>query len=384
MRTPDFRTGKRLLLAALPALIALLATASPAAAADEFPCGSQVSVSGYPEPVQVCPLIPPLVTGEGIPLYRAPVSNPPSAPTPGHAGALYGTDNKYFVCQQQFPSATYFHPGGWNNNWWAYTRTASGFWGWVPEVFFKGGANGEPDFGLRSCPPPAKPQPQPEPPTPPPPPLPPGPCARTPASEAAKISVSFANHRRVSTIPFENRPMAKGRIVSEDGTPLDGAELCVGVQGGGKGKLEVVGSVTADADGRFQFQLGRGITRRVWFVHRDDSGAALGSLLVRVRAPLSLGASHTTLRNGQAVKLSGRLQIAPRGGLLVEMQSLRGKTWQTFATTRTKRSGRFSYRYRFTRTFSPQTYQLRARIEKQPGSAFATGASKPVTINVHG
>jgi 5-hydroxyisourate hydrolase-like protein (transthyretin family) len=385
VRTSDLGTRKRLLLAALPIVITLLVTASPAAAVDDSPCGAQVSVSGYPEPVQVCPLTPPLVTGEGVPLYRTPVPNPAGATPPGPAGALYGTTPKYFVCQQQFPSATFHHPGGWFNNWWGYTRTASGLWGWVPEVFFQGGDNGEPDFGLRSCPPPAPPKPPPpSPPPPPPPPPPPGPCERTPASSGAKIRVAFPNHRRVSTISFERRPLVKGRIVSGDGAPLGGAQLCVGVQKDGSEQLKPVASVSADADGRFEFRLGRGITRRVWFVHRDDSGAAVGSLMVRVRAPLGLGASSTKLHNGQAVKLSGRLRVAPRAGLLVEMQSLRGNSWQTFATTRTKRNGSFSYRYRFTRTFSFQTYKLRARMKKQPGSPFATGASKPVSVQVRG
>lgn len=386
MRAPDVRTGVRLLVAALPIVIALLASAAPAAEADLYPCGSQVSVPWSAEPVQPCPLTSPTGANEGFPLYQEPVANPAGATPPNPADWIYGTTNKYFVCHQQFPNATFYHPAtGWFNSWWAYTRSAAGVWGWVSEVFFKGGSNDESDYGLRACPPPAGPPPsEPPPPPPPPAPAPPGPCVRKPDSQAEKIRVSFANHRRVTTVPFQRRPLVKGTIVSGDGAPLGDAELCVGIQPGGSGKVKAVASVSSDAHGRFHFRLGRGVSRRVWFVHRSGSGAATGSLLVRVRAPVSLGASRTKLRNGQAVRLSGRLQVAPRGGLLVEMQALRGHRWQTFATTKTKRSGRFGYRYRFTRTYGLQTYKLRARLAKQPGSPFATGASKPVAVSVRG
>lgn len=375
----------RLLLAALPVVAALLATPPSAAAGDQYPCGSQVSVSWSTEPVQPCPLTSPTGANEGFPVYPQPVANPSGAAPPAPAGWLYGATNQYFVCQRQFPGAVFYHPtAGWFNYWWALTRATSGLWGWVPEVFFTGGSNDESDYGLRSCPPPAAPPP-PEPVAPPPPPpTPPGACSPTPVSPAEKIHVAFTNHPRVTAVPFDSRPLIKGTIVSRGGAPLGDTELCVGIQQGGAGKVKAIGSVRSNNDGRFRFRLGHGVSRRVWFVHRDGVGAAVGSLLVRVRAPVALGASPDRLRNGQTVRLSGSLLAAPRAGLLVEMQALRGHHWQTFATTKTKRGGRFSYRYRFTRTYSFQTYMLRARIEKQDGSPFATGASKPVAVSVRG
>jgi hypothetical protein len=119
-------------------------------------------------------------------------------------------------------------------------------------------------------------------------------------------------------------------------------------------------------------------------VHRDGLEVGVGSVSVRVRAPLALAASPDRLRNGQTMKLSGSMLAAPCAGLLVELQALRGNRWQTFATTKTKAGGRFAYRYRFTRTYSSQSYELRARMEGQRGSPFATGASKPVVVRVHG
>jgi hypothetical protein len=49
-----------------------------------------------------------------------------------------------------------FVAGNLQNGWWAYTlsdKDSSGnsHWGWVPETYFKGGNNNEPDAGLALC-----------------------------------------------------------------------------------------------------------------------------------------------------------------------------------------------------------------------------------------
>src|SRR6185312_17563346 len=81
-------------------------------------------------------------------------------------------------------SVTYHHPApetGWYNDWWAKTLSDDNHWGWVPEVYFRGGDNDEADPGLPRCPsaapapaPAPKPAPAPNP-TPKPAPKPPAP-----------------------------------------------------------------------------------------------------------------------------------------------------------------------------------------------------------------
>ena len=381
----------RLLAVAIATAGALALSAAPAAAVDSSPCGKEVVADWTDQPVQPCPLTSPEPNG-GIPVYTTPIPNAAGATPPAPASWMYGTDGKYFLCDAQFTNAMFYHPKGWRNNWWAYTRSDFGVWGWVSETYFAGGANDEPDYGLRSCPPwtspslSPSPSPTPTPPTPTPPASPPAPspCNPGPKVDGAGIQATFANHRRVITVPYDRRPWVRGRAVGADGSPLAGMDLCVGVRIYIKGRVKSVGSVKTDEDGRFKFRLGHGRSRHVWFVHRFDSGAAAANLLVRVRAPIDLGASDHKLHNGQAVKLRGRMLAAARSGLLVELQALRGNQWQTFATTRTHKGGRFDYRYRFTRTYGVQRYALRARIAAQVGSAFATGASEPVSIQVKG
>lgn len=65
-------------------------------------------------------------------------------------GHLWSATGNWFVCQEQ--AASYHLPGtSYSNNWWAYTESDDGGWGWVNEVYFKGGNNYERDAGLRLC-----------------------------------------------------------------------------------------------------------------------------------------------------------------------------------------------------------------------------------------
>ena len=69
-------------------------------------------------------------------------------------GILRGGDSHNWFVGQVHRSN--YVSGSAANRWWAYTlsdRDSSGssHWGWVPETFFLGGANGERDAGLFDC-----------------------------------------------------------------------------------------------------------------------------------------------------------------------------------------------------------------------------------------
>ena len=95
-------------------------------------------------------------------------------------------------------------------------------------------------------------------------------------------------------------------------------------------------------------------------------------------------ANRRSLRNKHAVTFSGKVAGAPAGvRKIVELQALDGKKWRTFASTRlAKKGGKFTYRYRFTRTTRPTVYQFRAIVRGEKGWPFATGQTKPSKVKV--
>ncbi len=89
----------------------------------------------------------------GTPDYMAPEMAVPS-PVTEKVGVLHlGGDTNWFVGQSYRST---FVSGALKNGWWAFTLSdkdsaGNSHWGWVPETYFKGGANNEPDAGLFIC-----------------------------------------------------------------------------------------------------------------------------------------------------------------------------------------------------------------------------------------
>jgi hypothetical protein len=223
-------------------------------------------------------------------------------------------------------------------------------------------------------------------------------CNPAPRSDALKLTAAVApagrgtgrrkqRARRVVATAYGRKVRVRGTLRTPDGAPVPHAALCVATrQQRPSAPLRPTHTLTTDAAGRFSFRLPPGPSRRAYVVARVPGGAVSSSVVVRVKAPVRLRASRRQLRNGQTLRLRGRLRgrPLPRSRMLVEMQVQRGRKYQTFATTHTRRRGRFSVRYRFTRTSGVQRYRFRALVRRQSTYPYATGASRPVVVSVQG
>jgi hypothetical protein len=97
-------------------------------------------VSKFGHRAQVCPL-----WRDNVPVYDSPDRGGAAR----QIGTLYkGGRANWFVGQSQRSSYSF---GPYQNRWWAFTMADNDTWGWVPEVFFKGGENDERDAGLHEC-----------------------------------------------------------------------------------------------------------------------------------------------------------------------------------------------------------------------------------------
>ena len=349
--------------------------AAPAAAADTAPCGKEVTFPETGLTMQSCPLVSPLAGG--VPVYTAPVPNPAGATPPAPAGWMRNITNRFFECDQRFTDAVYYHPtGGWRNVWWAKTIGDGGVSGWVPEVFFDGGADDEPDAGLRACPPPPA-----EPP-------PPSACAPTGPDSGVKLSAHLKGRRRSLTTSFGRKPIVRGKLVTDAGVPIGGASLCIAQTVSKRGApREEIASVLTGVDGTFKYKLGRGPSRRVSFVYRGGGVAGSAAVQVRVRAPVSLNAADTRLKNGDTAKFRGKLggQDGGRVGAIVAVQVRRDGEWGSLlGTVRAHKEGTFRDSYQFQFTEGVQTYAFRAHVPAQRGYPFAAGSSKVIRVRVKG
>jgi hypothetical protein len=139
LRVPPFRARTALIALAATAISALGAAAT-AQATDNYPCGPARTSPGGVRGVHYCPLW----TGH-VPVYdRSAITND----NPKVVGWLrQGGRANWFIAQCSAARGIEFHLGSYYNNWWAFTEADNRHWGWVSEVYFKGGGNNERDAG---------------------------------------------------------------------------------------------------------------------------------------------------------------------------------------------------------------------------------------------
>jgi hypothetical protein len=109
-----------------------------------------------------------------------------------------------------------------------------------------------------------------------------------------------------------------------------------------------------------------------------------------VRGAAVLSATPRRLRNGQSVRLSGRVRTrgapVPRRGKLVAIQYYESESrlWRPVLVTRSDHSGRFRARYRFRYITGTARIRLRAVVLAEERWPYAPGVSRPVLVRVSG
>jgi hypothetical protein len=208
-----------------------------------------------------------------------------------------------------------------------------------------------------------------------------------PTARDAHIRGGFGKKARARrTVSYGKAALLRGHLVTPEGRPIGGAALDVAsrVLAGNRGFREIAGAhVVTGADGGFVYRVPPGASRQVRIAYRaysrDTAFAAQRLFSLRTRAGVRLTVTPSRVRNGGRVAFRGRLRGGPkpRAGVLVVLQAREpGGRFRTFRTVRTKRNGgRFSTRYRFSRTTRTTGFRFRALVRKQIGYAYSTGAS---------
>jgi hypothetical protein len=218
-----------------------------------------------------------------------------------------------------------------------------------------------------------------------------------PLRAAARIEARIALQRARRHHPVtELRPTARfrfgqrvriaGRLTTIDGVGIGGADVQVLARSSVAAE-HAVQLVHTGADGRFEYKRPADSSQTIRFLHAGTPTMLPANAEVTVAVPAATSARVRPrhLRNGHAVTFSGRLRgMPPPGGKLVELQVRFPNGWQTFKTIRTDAAGRWSARYRFTRTRGTVRYRFRARLPQEAGYPFETGLSHSVSVRVRG
>jgi hypothetical protein len=219
----------------------------------------------------------------------------------------------------------------------------------------------------------------------------PGPLNGAPASASVRLGVRWeGTASTVRKVRYGRRPVLRGQLTTTDGRPIRDAAIRVGVVQEHRSAQRVEHqALRTDAGGGFRWRMPKGIgSRRITLAYYEHvagtAPAASVTLRLRVAAAVRMTLDRRTARQGQTVRLRGRLvgRPLPKVGSVVELQARNpGRKWITFRTVRANRSGRFAAGYRF-RMPGPAVFEMRARVRRSGDYPYDTGVSPHRRIRV--
>ncbi len=182
-----------------------------------------------------------------------------------------------------------------------------------------------------------------------------------------------------------------GVLTDAGGRPLAGREVQVQTQPKTVGaRWNIVRVERTDSRGLISVRVRKFTSLRVRLVAPRDETFDTGTsstLVTHVTARSTIRATPRSLRNGQIVRLAGRVQggHVPAAGMQIALYgySPSKKRWLPVRTTvKVDPRGNWTALYRFTATGAKATYRFRVRIAGRATFPFATGYSRTVRVVV--
>jgi hypothetical protein len=145
---------------------------------------------------------------------------------------------------------------------------------------------------------------------------------------------------------------------------------------------DFLGVAVTGNDGGYRFAIGSGPSRDLTVVYRPDQREVTASAVLRARVRPTFRLQQKVVHNGGYAVYKGSIPGPHADHVIVVLQVKSGKGWRVFRRYETHAGGHFVMRYRFTQTFTPTTYTMRAQVREQSGYPYEEGNSKSIPVPV--
>lgn len=211
-------------------------------------------------------------------------------------------------------------------------------------------------------------------------------CTPSAVGGGEELSAEFTrSHAETVTVPYGRGAAISGRLATAAGDPVAGATVCVKAATLGVDAAPAsVAAVRTDARGAYSYEVPPGPDRQFMLGYRNDSQQLAREVRFFAHVRPRLRLAPPRLRNGQRMRLWGRLP-GPRPGrrvVILQANVAGSKRWITFRRASTDPHGAFHASYRFTSTTRRTRYRFRAVVPRQAGYPWVEGHSRPVSVVV--
>ena len=160
------------------------------------------------------------------------------------------------------------------------------------------------------------------------------------------------------------------------------APLCVFTRVVTDSDRQFLGIAMTGSDGGYQFAIGAGPSRDVTAIYRPDQRELSAHAALRTKVRPTFRLRRKVVRNKGFAIFKGAIPGPRNDRVVVILQVKSGKAWRVFRRYRTRASGRFVMRYRFTQTPTPTVYIMRAQVRAQSGYPYEQGNSRARRLRV--
>ncbi|MGH2960332.1 MAG: hypothetical protein ACRDKE_12055 [Solirubrobacterales bacterium] len=183
--------------------------------------------------------------------------------------------------------------------------------------------------------------------------------------------------------------LVEGTLTTPEGTPVAGAVLEVTALDLGvyDAAAKSLGTIITAPNGRFSVSIKPEGARRISVLFKPyptSLGTAVTSTIVREDLSLSVKRSKSRVKPGGSLTLTGVLDGAGAAAddTPIEIDALIGKSWRAVGVVEASSSGKYKWKYRFTRVKQSTRFTFRAIVRRNKSWPWPTEISKTVKVLV--
>jgi hypothetical protein len=207
-------------------------------------------------------------------------------------------------------------------------------------------------------------------------------CPRSDVQTGSSLTAGLgSNQAETLVVDHEEGATLSGSLFGAGGG-VAGALICIYSTVTTEEEGELLGVAVTDQNGLYEIAVPPGPSRTLTAVYKNDQGQIDSWTLLQSRTAPVLRLQSSVIHNKHFAYFSGEIPEPDSDGVIVALQVKRGKGWLVFRRYSTRNGGKFSMRYRFTRTFAPTAYVVRAQVLGAPEYPYLGGNSQELTLRV--
>jgi hypothetical protein len=207
-------------------------------------------------------------------------------------------------------------------------------------------------------------------------------CVRSDVGGGLTLTAGLGKRAEGSLVVQQNESATLGGRLTGVGGQIANAPLCVFSRVITDRGRQFLGIAMTGADGGYQFAIGSGPSRELTATYRPDQRELTATAALKTRVHPTFKLRGKVVKNKGFAVFKGEIPGPDNERVLVVLQVKSGRGWRVFRRYRTREGGHFVMRYRFTQTYTPTTYIMRAQVRAQSGYPFEEGNSRAIPVPV--